>query len=113
MLDRMGFKRKSGRVASLLALLACTAVADAAAPREPLVVTALSDPEEHLVVQSANGSPDDSAVDPAMRNFASAISQAAALQQQAPAVRCRSIGSIPATGSIRAAWEMHCRYQRR
>jgi hypothetical protein len=103
-----------GLSALTLALLASAAVAGGASVREgPLIVTSLSDPEQHLVAQSASGTARNNGLDPAMQDFASALSRAAAAEQQSIAARCRSIGAIPATGAIRTAWEANCRYQRR
>jgi hypothetical protein len=45
--------------------------------------------------------------------FARALDDAAVMQRQAVAERCRSIRQVPAAGSAREAWEANCRYTRR
>jgi hypothetical protein len=105
----MGFKREIGRAAFGFALLTGTASIHAD-PREPLIVTRLPDNE---VREVALADPEAVEADREAQEFARAISQAAASEQQANAARCRSSDPVPAAGPGRLAWEANCRYRRR
>jgi len=106
----MGFERKMGQAALGFAILICPGAALAG---EPLVVTTLGDPELMAVAQAVQGRAGDPALDATMQGFASAISQAAAADQESIAARCKAIAKVPAGGAGRAAWEANCRYLRR
>ena len=81
-----------------------------AEPREPLLVTRLPDAEVHQV---ALADPEASEADRQAQQFALALRQAAASEQQAEAAKCRSSDPVPAAGAQRLAWEANCRYRRR
>lgn len=106
----MGFERAIGRAAFGLALMAGTAASYAAPQAEPLVVTHLP---ENEVREVALADPEADEADRQARVFAQAISQAAALEQQANAVKCRSSDPVPVGGAERLSWEANCRYRRR
>jgi hypothetical protein len=116
----MGFGQKMELAA--VALLGCAAVPSAAAPQasappEPLVVTTLPDPDPNYVPRDdGRGEPaleQRHGLDLAIEEFGRAISQAALLQQEAIAAKCRSGAPPEATASERFAWEASCRYSRR
>ena len=96
-------------------IVAATALADAAqaagaAPAEPLVVANLQEPVLQVVVMR---DPETDAISEEARRFAQALDDAALMQRQVVAQRCRSIQQVPAAGSAREAWEANCRYTRR
>jgi hypothetical protein len=101
----MGFKRSIGR-AALLSFVTGTTVAHAVPDREPLVVETLP---VHLV--AANGSGGETTLDDKIAQFEGAVAQAALVERQEMATRCKS--ATAAAGPSRWAWEAHCRYQRR
>jgi len=105
----MGFKREIGRAAFGFALLTGTSTGFADPP-EPLVVTRLPEAE---VREVALTDPEATEADRQAQQFAQAIRQAAASEQQAEAVKCRSSDPVPAAGAERLAWEANCRYRRR
>lgn len=105
----MGFKREMARAAFALALLTGTATTHAD-PREPLIVTRLPEAEVHVVALT---DPEAVEADREAQEFARAISQAAAADQQANSAKCRSSDPIPEGGAERLAWEANCRYRRR
>jgi hypothetical protein len=105
----MGFKREIGRAVFGFALLTGTSMTYAD-PREPLVVTRLPEAEVHEV---ALADPEATEADRQAQQFAQAISQAAASEQQLNAAKCRSSDPVPAAGAERIAWEANCRYRRR
>ena len=91
-----------------------------AAPREPVIVTPLSNPDPGLVsapepqlkVTPLRGGDDgDLAVEEAMQSFGRAIAAAALAERQAIEARCRSnqAGASPAD---RFAWAASCEYSR-
>jgi hypothetical protein len=106
----MGFKRNIGSAAFGLALLVGAAVVGAAPQSEPLVVTRLPETEVQIVPLT---DPEAVAAEQEAQQFARAIRQAAAAEQQANAVRCRSSDPVPAAGTERLIWEANCRYRRR
>ena len=81
-----------------------------AAPAEPLIVADLPDPVLQVV---ALRDPEADAAGEDVRRFARTLDEAAMAQRQVAAERCRSILHVPATGSVRDAWEANCRYTRR
>jgi hypothetical protein len=94
-----------------------------AAPREPLIVTTLPDPDHYLVTSAAeprhgwlepgDGSNRGDSIDEAIQAFGRAIGQAAMVDQQRIEARCRSGQPESATPEQRFAWAASCRYTRR
>lgn len=83
---------------------------NAASRGEPLIVTRLPETEVHEVALT---DPEAGEADRQVQEFARAISQAAASDQQMNAAKCRSSDPIPAAGAERLVWEANCRYRRR
>lgn len=106
----MGFERAKRRAAFGLALMAGSAASYAAPQAEPLVVTHLP---ENEVREVALADPEADEADRQAQAFAQAISHAAALEQQANALKCRSSDPVPTGGAERLSWEANCRYRRR
>jgi hypothetical protein len=116
----MGYVRKLGWLALGIAFFAGTPAA--ATPAEPLIVTPLHDPdpdyvpppsERKLGKRLANDDSQSSAIDAAMQEFGRAIGQAALVQQQSLAARCKSNDSAASSSSDRFAWAAACQYRRR
>lgn len=105
----MGYVRTTALIVVAAALAGAGQVA-VAAPAEPLVVANLQEPVLQVVVMR---DPEADAVSEETRRFVKALDDAALLQRQAVAQRCRSIQQIPAAGPGREAWEANCRYTRR
>lgn len=104
----MGFKRKMGRAAPVLALLSSAA---GATPREPLTITTLQDGEAALQPASIREDvPREAAID--TEAFSRAVSETVRLQQQSIQSRCSSANRASGTIAIRWAWEASCRYRR-
>lgn len=123
----MGYEKRIGLAAiGAMVLMAFPAIA---APREPLVVTSLPDPdpnfvppprEHNLRKRNAAVVDDYPRLDAAMEEFGQALGQAAMAQQQALEERCRAnesasqaADSEPLSDEKRMAWEAACKYLRR
>jgi hypothetical protein len=104
----MGYARATALMVAAIAL-AGTGRNVAAAPAEPLIVANLQEPVLQVVVMR---DPEADAVGEETRRFAQALDNAALVQRQAAAQRCRTIQEIPSAGSDREAWEANCRYTR-
>ena len=105
----MGYGRITPFMVAATALMGVAQVTDAA-PAEPLVIANLHEPVLQVVVMR---DPEADAVSEDTRRFAQALDDAALMQRQVVAQRCRSIQEVPAAGSAREAWEANCRYTRR
>src|SRR5690348_16610692 len=105
----MGLERVLARAAFGLALITGAAASYAAPQPEPLVVTRLPETE---VREVALADREANEADRQAQAFALAIRQAAALEQQVNAGKCRSSEPVPAGGAERLAWEANCRYRR-
>jgi hypothetical protein len=104
----MGFKRKLGRAAPILALLWSVAGA-AAEPSEPLTITRLADSESKLLVSTSSPDarkPDGSA------DFSRAVGDALRNQQQSIEAQCQSAQRRSGPIAAQWAWEARCRYRR-
>src|SRR5207237_3524936 len=108
----MGLKRKMGQCTLGFVMATCPIAAGADTAREPLVVTTLADPELLVVAPDSDGRAQDPVLEGSMRDFATAISQAAAADQESIVTRCKSVARVPAGGADRVAWEANCRYLR-
>ena len=92
-----------------------------AAPKEPLVVTQMADPDPNFVsigLEGARGSEAiadaaaNSRIEQAMQTFGRAIGQAAMIQQQQIEAKCRQGAPESVTPEQRFAWAASCRYSR-
>ena len=118
----MGFERNVALVCAGVASLIGAAPA-VCAPKEPLIVTQLRDPDPYFVPQPADGkevsakapyaNDENARIDEAMADFGRAIGQAAMVEQQQIEARCRSGLPETATSEQRFAWAASCRYTRR
>lgn len=115
----MGYVRTIAHRA-LCAIVLLSAGAASAAPREPLIVTRLADPDPDYV---DSGEPQsskprtsqvdaESKVEQAMRTFGRAIGEAAVLQQQQIEALCSGGAPTNAKTEQRFAYEASCRYVR-
>lgn len=93
----------------------------AAAPKEPLIVTPMSDPDPYFVPSGAKAmqdpdtagdAGDNSRIEQAMQTFGRAIGQAAMIEQQQIEAKCRESEPQSATREQRFAWAASCRYSR-
>ena len=109
----MGFKRKVIPAAMSAALAMMPAVAQAAQPPEPLVITRV--PERELIVTNAGSAVSDQrpSIDDAMESFGRAIGQAIRVEQQVLQSACRAT-ELPKPGTPQAYdWHARCSYIRR
>lgn len=93
-----------------------------AGPKEPLVVTQMSDPDPYFVPSapepgqgrkgSAGEAYDNARVEEAMQTFGRAIGQAAMIEQQQIEAKCRQGVPVGATPEQRFTWAASCRYSR-
>jgi hypothetical protein len=97
------------------------AVPAVAAPKEPLVVTQMADPDPYFVPTRVEGRRDrdtageadgNSRIEEAMQTFGRAIGQAALVEQQQIEAKCRQGETESATPEQRFAWAASCRYSR-
>jgi hypothetical protein len=116
----MAFRRKIIGQAVCAALSLC-AVHAIAAPREPLVVTKMSDPDPGFVPAPADHAAadrwaaradEDAKLEQAMEDVGRLVGQAAMVQQQQVESRCKSGLSADASAEQRFAWAASCRYSR-
>lgn len=115
----MGFERNIARAVFSAAVLVLAASA-AAAPREPLVVTKLADPDPNYIplAESKHAKADaaqadaNSRIEDAMQTFGRAIGQAAMVEQQQIEARCSAGAPSNATREQLFAYEAACRYSR-
>lgn len=116
----MGYVRQIVCVAIAVALLSGASAANAA-PREPLVVTHLPDPDPDYVLPPPepkrpagrrDNANQDTSIDTAMQTFGRAIGQAGLVIRQKAEAKCRE--RIPADVPVeqRYAWEASCSYRR-
>lgn len=117
----MGFGRKiiGTVVCAALSLYASQAIA---APREPLVVTKMTDPDPSFVPPPADHSAadraaakadEDAKLQQAMQDVGRVVGQAAMIQQQQIQSRCSTAAPAPeAPAEQRFAWAASCRYSR-
>lgn len=109
----MGLSDNLGR--ACLGLLWCVTVAPVgAAPREPLVVTRLSEPDpsfaaEPNTLQSADA---DFPLSPELESFGRQISQADRDLRQAHKAACNSVESARSAGASVSPSQYACRYKR-
>jgi hypothetical protein len=102
------------------AVVLLNAVPAIAAPREPLIVTRLADPDPLYVdgLKSRSGKSQeatleaDSKIEEAMQRFGRAIGEAAILEQQQIEALCRAGEPTNAKAEQRFDFEASCRYSR-
>lgn len=118
----MGYRLDVTRFALSSAVLLMGAPA-AAEPREPLVVTRLSDPDPNYVAsvdpkreareaREASEADANTRVEEAMQSFGQAIGQAAMIEQQQIEAFCKTGAPVNATREQLFAYEASCRYTR-
>lgn len=115
----MGIERTVGHgIVSALVLLIAAPVS--AAPREPLVVTKMADPDPYFVAPAepkhgraqAQDADADSKIEDAMETFGRALGQAEMVRQQQIEARCSAGAPADATREQLFAYEAACRYSR-
>jgi hypothetical protein len=93
----------------------------AAAPREPLVVTKMTDPDPGFVPPPVDASAadrtaakadQDAKFEQAMQDVGRAIGQAVVIEHQQMQSRCTDGAPADATAEQRFAWAASCRYSR-
>ena len=116
----MGYGLDVTRVALGAAVLLIIGASAEAEPREPLLVTRLSDPDPNYVAPVARqretrGTSEAEAnvrVDEAMESFGQAIGQAEMIEQQQIDALCKAGAPVNATREQLFAYEASCRYSR-
>jgi hypothetical protein len=116
----MGSRRKIIGQAVFAGLSLCAAHA-LAAPREPLVVTKMTDPDpgffpppadRSAADRSAAKADEDARLEQAMQDVGRVVGQAAMIEQQQIESRCRTGLAADATAEQRLAWAGSCGYSR-
>jgi hypothetical protein len=116
----MGFRRKIIGQAVCAGLSLCAAHA-LAAPREPLVVIKMTDPDPGFVAAPADHAAadrwaaradEDAKLEQAMQDVGRVVGQAAMVQQQQVESRCKTVPSADASAEQRFGWAANCHYSR-